>query len=155
MFTDYEIAKKDGDRAYRRAILSGSYPYLPALDSMVREIEKYPERNIGIMEIPLDMIAGTRTVGRQNAFARNFMPLMEEKSEFAQQMIEAERRSDIEAILSAPLDGREEALRAASTFLPYWFQNPLRSAGCSLSQAAPDSSLPEGAFVGGKGGFHG
>ncbi len=84
MFTDYEIAKKDGDRAYRRAILSGSYPYLPALDSMVREIEKYPERNIGIMEIPLDMIAGTRTVGRQNAFARNFMPLMEEKSEFAQ-----------------------------------------------------------------------
>ena len=33
---------------------------------------------------------------------------------FAQQMIEAERRSDIEAILSAPLDGREEALRAVN-----------------------------------------
>ena len=33
---------------------------------------------------------------------------------FAQRMIEAERQSDIEAILSAPADGREEVLRAVN-----------------------------------------
>ena len=35
------------------------------------------------MEIPLDCVAGTRTRGRQSAFASNFMPLLEQGSEFA------------------------------------------------------------------------
>ena len=83
MQNDYERAKKEGDRAYRRAVMSGQYPYLPALDSMVQNIDKMPIRELGIKEIPLDMIAGTKTVGRQNAFACNFMPLVERGSEFA------------------------------------------------------------------------
>jgi len=83
MIKDYENAKREGDRAYRRSILSGNYPYLPALNAMVQEIEKYPERNLGVREIPLDMIAGTKTMGRQNSFAGNFMPLMETDTEFA------------------------------------------------------------------------
>ena len=83
MHDDYEKAKKEGDRAYRRAILSGAYPYLPALDSMGEGIDKLAERELGVKEIPIDMIAGTRTVGRQNAFANNFMPIMDEDSEFA------------------------------------------------------------------------
>ena len=83
MLKDYENAKKEGERAYRRSILSGSYPYLPALNAMVQEIDKYPERTLGINEIPLDMIAGTKTMGRQNSFAGNFMPLMDIDTEFA------------------------------------------------------------------------
>lgn len=83
MHADYEKAKKEGDRAYRRAILSGAYPYLPALASMGEGIDKLAERELGVKEIPIDMIAGTRTVGRQNAFANNFMPIMDEESEFA------------------------------------------------------------------------
>ena len=83
MRTDYEKAKKSAEWAYRRAILRGEYPYLPALNSMVHEIDRYPERPLGVKEIPIDMIAGTRTVGRQNAFALNFMPLVNEYSEFA------------------------------------------------------------------------
>ena len=69
MQNDYEKAKHEGDHAYRRAILSGRYPYLPALNSMVQVIDKYPVRDLGIKEIPMYMIAGTKTVGRQNSFA--------------------------------------------------------------------------------------
>ena len=69
MQNDYEKAKHEGDHAYRRAILSGRYPYLPALNSMVQDIDKYPVRDLGIKEIPMYMIAGTKTVGRQNSFA--------------------------------------------------------------------------------------
>ena len=84
MQIDYEKARKEGERAYRRAVMSGQYPYLPALDSMGQEIDKYAVRELGVKEIPLNMIAGTKTVGRQNAFACNFMPLMKPDSEFAQ-----------------------------------------------------------------------
>ena len=83
MREDYEKARKSGEWAYRRAILHGQYPYLPALNSMVRDIDKYAERDLGVREVPIDMIVGTRTVGRQNSFALNFMPLFEVGTEFA------------------------------------------------------------------------
>lgn len=41
------------------------------------------EKYIGIVEIPLDLVAGTKTAGRQNSFANNFMPLLGEDTEFA------------------------------------------------------------------------
>ena len=83
MQTDYENAKREGDRAYRRAIREGNYPYLPALNAMVPDIDRYAEKKLGVKEIPLEMIAGTRTVGRQNAFACNFMPLIDWGTEFS------------------------------------------------------------------------
>lgn len=83
MLLDYQKAKKLGERAYRRAVIKGQYPYLPALADMVKEVDRYPEIDLGRAEIPLDMIVGTRTSGRQNAFASNFMPLMGENTEFA------------------------------------------------------------------------
>lgn len=83
MIQDYIKAKKLGEKAYRHAVFRGRYPYLPSLEEMVRDVDKFPEIPLGTVEIPLDMIAGTRTSGRKNAFAANFMPLMEEDSEFA------------------------------------------------------------------------
>lgn len=83
MQQDYEKAKKIADRTYRRAVQAGQYPYLPALNYMVRDIDKYAQRDLGVREVPIDMIAGTRTEGRQNAFASDFMPLVEAGSEFA------------------------------------------------------------------------
>ncbi len=83
MLLDYTKAKKEGERAYRKAVLSGRYPYLPALEQMVEGVDKLSEYKVGLKEIPLNMIVGTRTVGRQNAFADNFMPLLGEGTEFA------------------------------------------------------------------------
>ena len=83
MTADYEKAKKMGERAYRHALVHGEYPYLPALEDMVPDVDRFPEISLGLSEIPLELFAGTRTSGRRNAFASNFMPLMAEDTEFA------------------------------------------------------------------------
>lgn len=79
---DYAGALKLGRRQYQSAIQKGEYPYLPALDDVLSYTEIVSEVSLGIIDIPLDRIVGTRTKGRTNAFANNFMPLLNEKSEF-------------------------------------------------------------------------
>ena len=83
VITDYESAKKLGEREKRRAAFTGRSPYLPALDDFLSMEDVVAEEPLGILEVPLELFAGTRTRGRQNAFARNFMPLLAENSEFA------------------------------------------------------------------------
>ena len=80
---DYKKALKMGKAAYRRALSRGEYPYLPALDAILTQAEMKTEESLGLVNIPLDQIVGTKTEGRQNSFASNFMPLMPEYSEFA------------------------------------------------------------------------
>ena len=81
--TEYQRALKMGEKAAKAAAAKGEYPYLPALDEFLKTADILDEIPIGLVEIPLEQIVGTRTAGRQNAFAPNFMPLMPEKSEFA------------------------------------------------------------------------
>lgn len=80
---DYTAALRQGRRSYRAALTKGEYPYLPILDEMISYTEVASIENVGIMDIPLSKIVGTKTVGRSNAFANNFMPLLPEESEFA------------------------------------------------------------------------
>lgn len=81
---DYAKARKMAGRQYRSAVSTGLYPYLPALDEMLSYAAVAGENQLGLVEIPLNMIAGTKTAGRQNAFSNNFLPLLGEKTEFAQ-----------------------------------------------------------------------
>lgn len=83
MSDEYMDAKKLGDWAYRRAILFGRYPYLPALDDIIKPEDIQGENRLGVMEIPIEDIVGTKTSGRQQAFADNFMPLLNSRTEFA------------------------------------------------------------------------
>ena len=79
----YNDARKKGLRAMRAAQAEGTYPYLPALDEMLgAEGERLSQKNLGVKEIPLDMVVGTKTKGRQNSFACNFMPILEFDTEF-------------------------------------------------------------------------
>jgi basic membrane lipoprotein Med (substrate-binding protein (PBP1-ABC) superfamily) len=80
---DYTKAQKLARSAYRSAVSKGDYPYLPALDEILQQVNVKTEQPLGLVTIQLDQIVGTKTAGRQNAFAGNFMPLMPEKSEFA------------------------------------------------------------------------
>ena len=80
---DYSAAKKLAQKASRAAVSNGAYPYLPALDEFVPRDEICGEQPLGIVDIPLDKIAGTKTSGRKNSFANNFMPLLGEETEFA------------------------------------------------------------------------
>lgn len=72
-----------GESRYRKDITFGRYPYLTALDDMVKPEDIVAEHALGLMEIPVDDIAGTKTHGRQESFASNFMPLLPPKSEFS------------------------------------------------------------------------
>ena len=80
---DYSKALRSAKAAYRKALSKGEYPYLPALDEIVDNRNVKTEEPLGLVSIPLDQIVGTKTAGRQNAFASNFMPLMPEDSEFS------------------------------------------------------------------------
>ena len=83
MQDDYTRAKRLGEKQWSRAAAAGKDPTLPALDDLVPGIASLNEVPIGLVEIPIDMIAGTRTHGRQSAFSSGFMPILSEKSEFA------------------------------------------------------------------------
>lgn len=80
--SDYVSALRLGRRSYQSALTHGEYPYLPALDDILSYTEMAAPVNLGIMDIPLSKIVGTKTSGRTNAFANNFMPLLPETSEF-------------------------------------------------------------------------
>ncbi len=79
---EYNAALKRGKKSYQEAVLKGQYPYLPVLDSILSYADIVAEVPLGVVDIPLSRIVGTKTEGRTHAFARNFMPLLSESSEF-------------------------------------------------------------------------
>ena len=79
---DYAKARKQGQKEQQKAMSEESNPYLPALDNIVESRTLLKEENVGTREIPLPQVVGTVTVGRQEAFARNFMPLLAADTEF-------------------------------------------------------------------------
>ncbi len=85
--SDYQKALKMGEKASRAAAARGESPCLAALDDFLRTADVLDEVNLGVMEIPLEQIVGTKTAGRRSSFAPNFMPLMDERSEFATKWI--------------------------------------------------------------------
>lgn len=78
----YSDARKLGMRAVRRAIMNGHSPYPAVLDDILKQYDVLAEVPVGLVELPLDMVAGTRTAGRTTAFANNFMPILKEGTEF-------------------------------------------------------------------------
>lgn len=79
----YEKAWKQGQRSHRKSIHQGTYPYLQALDDLLDRTPVAGQVDLGVIEIPTDKIAGTKTAGRINSFSADFMPLLNESSEFA------------------------------------------------------------------------
>ena len=79
----YKNAQKLGQKEYRSCVAQGDYPYLPVLDELVNQEQLAKGKALGTMQIPAEFVVGTRSSGRTNVFARNFMPLAPENSEFA------------------------------------------------------------------------
>lgn len=79
----YFKARKAGDREYHARLQNHEDPYLPVLDELVPDVTALPSVPLGLVQIPLKQIVGTSSKGRTSAFAANFMPLLEWKSEFA------------------------------------------------------------------------
>lgn len=80
----YKDALKLGQREVRACISRGEHPYLPLLDDFLPSDRFNSGSDLGTKWIPSELIVGTRSAARSNAFARNFMPVLGEMSEFAE-----------------------------------------------------------------------
>ncbi|WP_022748940.1 BMP family ABC transporter substrate-binding protein [Lachnobacterium bovis] len=80
---EYQEALKLGKKEYRTRSSSGDFPYLPVLDELISNENIQTDQYLGLVNIPLEKVVGTSTAGRTQAFAANFMPLLEYGSEFS------------------------------------------------------------------------
>ena len=79
----YLEAQKRGRKEQKKCLTMGRFPYLPVLDEILTHQNILTEQNLGLIQIPLENVVGTSTRGRTYAFAANFMPILDEKTEFA------------------------------------------------------------------------
>lgn len=95
----YRLAMK----SYQESLSRGEYPYLPALDEILAHTDIISEVNLGLQDIPTELIVGTYTNGRKHAFAPNFMPIMSDNTEFAvkwERLMEAHQNEGIHDAVS-------------------------------------------------------
>lgn len=71
---EYVKAYKLGKKEYQARILQEQNPTLPVLDEILPTRGTFSEVPLGLVQIPMDQIVGTKTEGRSNAFAANFLP---------------------------------------------------------------------------------
>ena len=79
----YSEALKLGQKAARAAASKDQNPYLPVLDECLSAKQAAAGVDLGLVHVPAEFIVGTKTRGRTESFAVNFMPMLPEGSEFA------------------------------------------------------------------------
>lgn len=82
----YNAALKSGQKYYKTAETQGRDPYPAVLETLLGSSVTRQEE-LGLIDIPTDLIIGTKFAGRMAALAGNFMPLMGTDSEFASKWI--------------------------------------------------------------------
>ena len=79
----YKDAQRQAQKEYKSCISKGISPYLEVLDERLPADKAIRMVDLGIEQVPAEFIVGTRHAGRTNSFARNFLPLLEEGTEFS------------------------------------------------------------------------
>ena len=79
----YELALKLGQKYYKNAVAHGEYPYPLVLDDILQESAVAGYSDLGLLNVPAGLFIGTKSAGRTAALAGNFMPLLEQGSEFS------------------------------------------------------------------------
>lgn len=79
----YFYTRKEGLRVAAELRARGIDPALPVLNEMLPNINKMSQVPLGLCQIPLNMIVGTVTSGRTQAFTHDFYPLLDLGTEFA------------------------------------------------------------------------
>ncbi|MGI6237112.1 MAG: BMP family ABC transporter substrate-binding protein [Candidatus Excrementavichristensenella sp.] len=83
----FDEARASALRYVRACSHQGLYPYLQVLDEIFDESAAAGRQELGLIDIPMELIAGTKTSGRRSAFAGNYMPLLERHTEFGMKWI--------------------------------------------------------------------
>ena len=78
----YAKALKSGQKYFKAAESQGLDPYPAVLDRLLEEEASVRQEELGLVNIPAELIVGTRTAGRMAALAGNFMPLLGAQTEF-------------------------------------------------------------------------
>ena len=85
--TQYQQALKQGQKTFKDRVHTGLNPYLTVLDEFLSRDMIAGYINIGTLEIPTEYIIGTKTSGRKEAFAADFMPLLPHNTEFCRKWV--------------------------------------------------------------------
>mgnify|MGYP000597534454 CR=1 FL=1 len=65
---DYIKAYKMGKKDYQARMMRGEVPTLKVLDDILPSRGSYSEVPLGLVQIPIDQIVGTKSGGRSSAF---------------------------------------------------------------------------------------
>ena len=83
----FHTAFKAGQKYVQEAQSKGLDPYMPSLENTMSDFSAATKVDLGLMEIPMDDIIGTLADGRKGAFAANFMPILDDNTEFGTKWI--------------------------------------------------------------------
>ena len=84
---EYSLALRSGQKEYKALLAEGQAPYPQVLDELLKNRTGDSTEDLGVIEIPTELIVGTKAAGRTNAFSAGFLPLLDVDSEFASKWI--------------------------------------------------------------------
>ena len=73
---------RSGLKEYHNRMQKRESPFLPVLEEIEERMNALSHVPLGLDQIPLSKVVGTASKGRTNAFAANFMPILDPGSEF-------------------------------------------------------------------------
>ena len=79
---EYLQAVKQGQKEVREWTAQGKDPNPAVLDDILGDVPYDTAQDLGLMDIPMDRVVGTKSAGRITAFSPTFLPLLNENSEF-------------------------------------------------------------------------
>ena len=83
---EYALAQRQAQKEYRELMMAGQHPHPLILDDLLPE-GAGTVLNVGTLEIPAERIIGVKSAGRISAFTRSFLPLLDQRTEFASKWI--------------------------------------------------------------------
>ena len=84
---EYTQALRLAQRELKALTAAGKDPYPEVLDDVLKGIKTESVVDIGIVEIPMELVVGIRSAGRTSAFTAGFRPLLPVDTEFASKWI--------------------------------------------------------------------
>lgn len=83
---EYRALQKKAKKVFLKRKFKRLSPYIDCLDELVDD-KNCSVVNLGIIEVPSDLIIGTKTVARKYSFAYGFLPLLKDTSEFCNKWV--------------------------------------------------------------------
>ena len=84
---EYAAALRRGHKEYKELLAAGKPPHPAVLDQILDSQPSTVSQAVGLVEIPIERIVGTRSAGRITTFSASFLPLAKPSSEFADKWI--------------------------------------------------------------------